>query len=234
MKLSLRELSHTYSGGVKALDNFSLECNSERITALLGPNGAGKSTLFKILAGLVRPTSGSLELDGKIWNRDDPTPLAQIGFVFQDPTIDRMRSGQANLVYAAQLQGLVKSEFQPRIAELVEAFQMTEFIHRPAGSLSGGQRRRLEIARALIHRPHWLFLDEPSTGLDLDNRLHLSETLHQLTHSEGCGILWCTHIPDELLPGDQLAIMKRGKNIFDGSFDSLEQLLTLYNDLVTG
>ena len=138
------------------------------MTALLGPNGAGKSTLFKILAGLVHPTSGQIEINEKLWDRDDADPLGHIGFVFQDPTFDLMRSGQANLIYAARLQGLVQHQFLPRIDELINAFQMGEFINRPVGSLSGGQRRRLEIARALIHRPRWLFLDEPSTGLDID------------------------------------------------------------------
>ena len=118
-----------------------------------------------------------------------------------------MRSGKANLTYAAQLQGLTKQQFAPRIQELIETFQMEEFIAQAAGSLSGGQRRRLEIARALIHRPSWLFLDEPSTGLDIDNRMRLSEILHQLAKSEGCGVLWCTHIPDEL--NRDLAIRKR-------------------------
>ena len=91
---------------------------------------------------------------------------------------------------------------------------------RPVGSLSGGQRRRIEIARALIHRPIWLFLDEPSTGLDIDNRLKLSNILHSLVTNEGCGVLWCTHIPDELRSGDHLIMMNEGEKIFDGHFDS--------------
>jgi ABC-2 type transport system ATP-binding protein len=143
-----------------------------------------------------------------------------------------MRSGKANLTYAAQLQGLTKQQFAPRIQELIEAFQMEDFIAQPAGSLSGGQRRRLEIARALIHRPSWLFLDEPSTGLDIDNRVRLSEILHQLAKSEGCGVLWCTHIPDELKADDHVVIMNRGQNVFEGSFDSLEQLMAQYHNLV--
>ena len=98
--------------------------------------------------------------------------------------------------------------------------------------MSGGQRRRLEIARALIHRPIWLFLDEPSTGLDIDNRLKLSETIHSLVKSEGCGVLWCTHIPDELRSGDNLIMMKEGEKIFDGHFNSLQQVMSQYQSLV--
>ena len=143
-----------------------------------------------------------------------------------------MRSGQANLIYAARLQGLVQHQFSPRIDELIDAFQMGEFINRPVGSLSGGQRRRLEIARALIHRPGWLFLDEPSTGLDIDNRLRLSEHLHDLARSEECGVLWCTHIPDELRPEDNVIIMNRGEKVFGGSFESLDELMGRYNELV--
>lgn len=230
---SIQQLSHTYSGKVDALKGLSFSVQSKKVTALLGPNGAGKSTLFKILAGLIQPTSGSIAINGAEWDRNNPEPLGHVGFVFQDPTIDRMRSGQANLTYAAQLQGLTKQQFVPRIQELIEAFQMEEFIVQPAGSLSGGQRRRLEIARALIHRPSWLFLDEPSTGLDIDNRVRLSEILHQLAESEGCGVLWCTHIPDELKADDHVVIMNRGQNVFEGSFDSLEQLMAQYHHLVT-
>ena len=232
MKFSIKNLSHTYAGKVEALRDLSLELQSNSVTALLGPNGAGKSTLFKILAGLVHPTSGQIEINGKLWDRDDASPLGHIGFVFQDPTVDLMRSGQANLIYAARLQGLVQHQFSPRIDELIDAFQMDEFINRPVGSLSGGQRRRLEIARALIHRPGWLFLDEPSTGLDIDNRLRLSEHLHDLVSSEECGVLWCTHIPDELRPEDNVIIMNRGEKVFGGSFESLDELMGRYNELV--
>ena len=232
MKFAVKNLSHNYSKKVQAIRNFSTELNSNKVTALLGPNGAGKSTLFKILAGLIRQTSGSIEINGTSWDRNDPEPLGKIGFVFQDLTIDGMRSGTANLTYAGQLQGLVKNTLKNRIEELVATFDMGDYVTRPVGSLSGGQRRRLEIARALIHRPIWLFLDEPSTGLDIDNRLKLSETIHLLVNSEGCGVLWCTHIPDELRSGDNLIMMKAGEKIFDGHFDSLEQVLSQYQSLV--
>ena len=233
MRFSIKGLSHTYAGKVQALSDLSLDLQSNSVTALLGPNGAGKSTLFKILAGLIHPTSGQIEINGKLWDRQDTNPLGHIGFVFQDPTVDPMRSGQANLVYAARLQGLTTHQFAPRIDELVDAFQMSEFIKRPVGSLSGGQRRRLEIARALIHRPGWLFLDEPSTGLDIDNRLRLSEHLHRLAKSEKCGVFWCTHIPDELRPEDNVVIMKNGQKVFAGSFGSIDELMGRYNELVS-
>ncbi len=233
MQFSIKNLSHTYARKIEAIKDLSLELHSTSITALLGPNGAGKSTLFKILAGLIQPTAGHIEINGQLWDRDDASPLSDIGFVFQDPTVDRMRSGQANLIYASRLQGLSKREFAPRIDELIDAFEMSEFVQRPVGSLSGGQRRRLEIARALIHRPSWLFLDEPSTGLDIDNRLRLSELLHGLAQSEQCGVLWCTHIPDELRSEDNIVIMNRGEKVFSGSFDSLDQMMERYNALVT-
>jgi len=233
MKFSIKNLNHTYDGKVEALKDLTLELQSNSVTALLGPNGAGKSTLFKVLAGLIQPTTGQIEIDGSGWDRYDAEPLSHIGFVFQDPTIDRMRSGRANLTYAARLQGLIKRHFEMRIDELVDAFEMGEFVERPVGSLSGGQRRRLEIARALIHRPSWLFLDEPSTGLDIDNRLRLSEHLHDLAETEKCGVLWCTHIPDELRPDDNVIIMNRGQQVFSGSFDSLDELMARYSDLVS-
>ena len=232
MKFAVKNLTHNYSKKVQAIRNFSTELHSQKVTALLGPNGAGKSTLFKILAGLIRQTSGTIEINGTSWDRNDPEPLGKIGFVFQDPTIDGMRSGTANLTYAGQLQGLSNNTLKPRIDELIAKFDMGDYVKRPVGSLSGGQRRRLEIARALIHRPIWLFLDEPSTGLDIDNRLKLSETLHSLVTAEGCGVLWCTHIPDELRSGDSIIMMKEGEKIFDGQFDSLEQVMSQYQSLV--
>ena len=232
MKFAVKNLTHNYSKKVQAIRDFSTELHSQKVTALLGPNGAGKSTLFKILAGLIRQTSGTIEINGTSWDRNDPEPLGKIGFVFQDPTIDGMRSGIANLTYAGQLQGLSNNTLKPRIDELITKFDMGDYVKRPVGSLSGGQRRRLEIARALIHRPIWLFLDEPSTGLDIDNRLKLSETLHSLVTAEGCGVLWCTHIPDELRSGDSIIMMKEGEKIFDGQFDSLEQVMTQYQSLV--
>jgi ABC-2 type transport system ATP-binding protein len=233
MKFSIKNLSHSYAGKVEALRDLSLELRSNSVTALLGPNGAGKSTLFKILAGLIHPTSGQIEINGKLWDRNDAKPLGHIGFVFQDPTVDPMRSGQANLVYAARLQGLKSHQFTTRIDELIDAFEMREFITRSVGSLSGGQRRRLEIARALIHRPRWLFLDEPSTGLDIDNRLRLSDHLHELVKSEECGVLWCTHIPDELRSEDNVVIMNKGQKVFAGSFDSIDELMGRYHVLVS-
>lgn len=232
MKFEIKNLSHKYSKKVQAIQNFSTELNLYKVTALLGPNGAGKSTLFKILAGLIRQTSGTIEINGTSWDRNDPKPLGKIGFVFQDATIDGMRSGTANLTYAGQLQGLDNNVLKLRINELVATFDMGDYVARPVASLSGGQRRRLEIARALIHRPIWLFLDEPSTGLDIDNRLKLSEILHSLVTNEGCGVLWCTHIPDELRSGDHLIIMDEGEKIFDGHFDSLEQVMSRYQSLV--
>ena len=118
MKFSIKNLSHTYAGKVEALRDLSLELQSNSVTALLGPNGAGKSTLFKILAGLVHPTSGQIEINEKLWDRDDASPLGHIGFVFQDPTVDPMRSGQANLIYAAQLQDMLRDTEQ-RAAEVI-------------------------------------------------------------------------------------------------------------------
>ena len=99
MKFSIKNLSHTYDGKVEVLKDLTLELHSNSVTALLGPNGAGKSTLFKALAGLIQPTTGQIEIDGSVWDRYDAEPLSHIGFVFQDPTIDRMRSGLANLTY---------------------------------------------------------------------------------------------------------------------------------------
>ena len=110
-----------YRDEKKVFDDFSLSIEYGQSCAIIGPNGAGKSTLFKILAGLIHPTSGQIEINGKLWDRNDAKPLGHIGFVFQDPTVDPMRSGQANLVYAARLQGLTAHQFTQRIDELVDA-----------------------------------------------------------------------------------------------------------------
>jgi ABC-2 type transport system ATP-binding protein len=203
MALSIQDASYSYGKAV-ALKNFSSCFEPGAVTALLGPNGAGKSTLFKLISGLIRRQSGDFSLDGESWTSHSPKIFQKFGFVFQEPALDSMRSGLANLKYAAGLHGL----------------------DRPK------TKQRIEIARALIHKPKWLLLDEPSAGLDINSRAKLSLDLHSLASNKGLGILWCTHVTDELCPQDALVILINGENRYSGSCGSQDEMIRTYNQMV--
>jgi len=230
MPLAIRNLSHRYGNQV-ALNNLSFTLDASTVTALLGPNGAGKSTLIKILAGLLSCQQGEFEIEGETKRRIEPRDLASFGFVFQEPALDGMRSGLANLEYAAGLHGLNPSTRRERIKWVSQLLNLEHLLARKPMTLSGGERRRIEIGRALLHRPNWLLLDEPSVGLDIDSRLQLSSDIHELAQQEGIGVLWCTHITDELREEDQLLIVSRGEVKHRGQCGDQTTLLETYKGI---
>jgi ABC-2 type transport system ATP-binding protein len=227
MHLALRNLTHRY-GDRLALNDLSLSFSAGEVTALLGPNGAGKSTLIKLLAGLLPLQQGEFEVEGRTKRAITPEVLASFGFVFQEPALDMMRSGESNLHYAAGLHGMNRKTRDERVNWVSDLLNVQHLIGRKPTALSGGERRRIEIARALLHKPQWLMLDEPSVGLDIDSRLQLAEDIHQLGRNENIGILWCTHITDELRPEDQLLIMTKGEVRYQGVCGSPEELMQTY------
>jgi ABC-2 type transport system ATP-binding protein len=231
MALSIQDASYSYGKAV-ALKNFSSCFEPGAVTALLGPNGAGKSTLFKLISGLIRRQSGDFSLDGESWTSHSPKIFQKFGFVFQEPALDSMRSGLANLKYAAGLHGLDRPKTKQRIEETTSLMNCSSYVHRDIRTLSGGERRRIEIARALIHKPKWLLLDEPSAGLDINSRSKLSLDLHSLASNKGLGILWCTHVTDELCPQDALVILINGENRYSGSCGSQDEMIRTYNQMV--
>lgn len=228
MHLALHSLNHSY-GDRKALNELTFSFNAGQVTALLGPNGAGKSTLIKLLAGLLPCQQGEFEIEGNRKRQITHQDLAAFGFVFQEPALDMMRTGKSNLHYAAGLHGMNRIMREERVAWVSELLNIKHIVGRRPTELSGGERRRIEIARALLHKPRWLMLDEPSVGLDIDSRLQLSEDIHKLGKRENIGILWCTHITDELRPEDRLLIMSKGEVRYEGLCGSSEDLMQTYH-----
>lgn len=208
--LEIRELSHAF-GARAALDSVSLSVPAGGFTALLGLNGAGKTTLFSLVTRLYRSCSGSIRVLGHDLRREPGAALAALGVVFQARTLDPELSLRQNLVYHAALHGIGFAPARRRAEELLERAGLGERAGDKARSLSGGQMRRLEIVRALLHRPRLLLLDEPTVGLDLAARRALASEVRRLVREEGVGVLWATHLIEEVGPGERVVVLHRGR-----------------------
>ncbi|KEO51806.1 ATP-binding cassette domain-containing protein [Thioclava pacifica] len=217
--LLVRGLSHDW-GRKPALRDVSFTVARGRFCALLGPNGAGKSTLMSVLTGLIRPAPGVVAVAGHDMARNRRAALAEIGVVFQQPTLDLDRSVRANLRYFAALHGLGRKRADARIAEALELLGMDERVDEKLRALNGGHRRRMEIARALLHRPRLLLLDEPTVGLDAPARSAITAHVHQLAR-EGITVLWATHLADELRAEDQVVLLHKGVVMASGEVRTL-------------
>ncbi len=207
--LEVQGLSHFY-GSKKALNDISFSVHKGTFCALLGPNGAGKSTLFALLTRLFVPSSGEINISGENLLKNPRHTLSKIGVVFQQPTLDLDLSVYQNLTYAAALQGLSGLEASQNIHDALTQLGMQERAGEKVRGLNGGHRRRMEIARALIHKPEVLLLDEATVGLDAQTRSMITSYAHQLVEKEGLTVLWATHLVDEVLPDDQLIILHNG------------------------
>jgi len=206
-------------GEVKALRGVSLEVRSGEFVALLGPNGAGKSTLLQLLTGLFSPDAGRVEVLGHDIARDATRALAGIGVVFQQQTLDLELSVKANLLYHADLHGISRKVARQRVAE-----GMAHYGLKPKDrvrALSGGNRRRVELARALVHRPKVLLMDEATVGLDPNSRRDLLEEMTRLKTEEHLGILWTTHLIDEIENADRIIMLDRGRVLYEGTTKAL-------------
>lgn len=213
--LQITGLSHSY-GARKALDDVSFSLMPGQFCGLLGPNGAGKSTLFSLLTGLLGAPEGSILLDGLDISKERGELLSRIGVVFQDPTLELDMSVVQNMRYFAALHGLSGEKAGARIRSLLERFGLSERQNEKARALSGGLRRRMEIARALIHRPTLLLLDEPTNGLDIRARGQLVNDMHEICR-EGMMVLWASHLVDEFREDDRIIILHEGTKRFEGS-----------------
>jgi ABC-2 type transport system ATP-binding protein len=213
--LSVRNLAYRY-GAKQALDAVSFSVEQGQFCALLGPNGAGKSTLFSLLTRLFTTPDGQIEVAGFDLARAPRQALAQIGVVFQQPTLDLDLTVRRNLRYFAALHGISGREADARILESLEKLDMTERADEKVRSLNGGHRRRTEIARALIHAPSVLLLDEPTVGLDAATRAAITAHVHDLADS-GLTVLWATHLTDEIRATDQLVILHQGRILANDS-----------------
>ncbi|HVM62547.1 MAG TPA: ABC transporter ATP-binding protein [Verrucomicrobiae bacterium] len=208
--LTVESLTHRY-GDRTALENVSFEVPAGEIFGLLGPNGGGKTTLFRILSTLVLPREGNVHLFGLDIARQQSEIRRRIGVVFQSPSLDRKLTVLENLRHQGHLYNLRGHELQSRIDELLSRFGMADRKADLVETLSGGQRRRVELAKGLLHKPQVLFLDEPSTGLDPRVRRELTEYLGRLRDEFGMTILLTTHLMEEADHCDRLAILDHGR-----------------------
>ena len=208
--LEVQGLSKSY-GPLKALDEVSLAVAAGEFVGLLGPNGAGKTTLFQILSGLFVADEGSVNVLGHDVRHSATAALAGIGVVFQQPTLDLDLSVLANLRFSARLHGMPRVRRRERIEAELERLGLAEQANAPARTLSGGNRRRVELARALVHEPRVLLMDEPTVGLDPASRRELLDYVLALRRERAVGVLWATHLVDEVERADRVVILHRGR-----------------------
>ena len=210
--IEVRRLTKTYPGGVEAVKAIDFDVAAGEVFALLGPNGAGKSTTIGMLTTTVEPTGGTARLAGFDVATEPLAARRMSSVVFQEPVVDRSLSGRRNLEIHARLWGVEPGAGKARMAELADLLGLAEIIDRPVGTYSGGQRRRLEIARALVSEPRVLFLDEPTVGLDPRIRHELLDVIAALRERNDMTILLTTHYLDEAERlCDRIAIMHAGR-----------------------
>jgi ABC-2 type transport system ATP-binding protein len=212
--LLLDNVVKTY-GSVRAVDGVSLTAKPGEFIALLGPNGAGKTTLFQLLSGLFAADSGRIEVMGHDMARDPVPALARLGIVFQQPTLDLELSVTANLLFHAGLHGISRAVAEPRIQKELARLGLAERAHDKTAQLSGGNRRRVELARALLHEPRLLLMDEATVGLDPQSRSDLLDLMLTMRAERGVAVLWATHLCDEVGDADRVIVLHRGKVLAD-------------------
>src|SRR3990167_6223711 len=207
-----------------AVDNISLKVNKGEIFAFLGPNGAGKSTTIKMLTTLLTPTSGEIFLNDHNVTENPHQTRRSFGIVFQDPSLDNELTAYENMQFHAILYGLKKEIYQKRIIELLNLVELYDRKDSFVKNFSGGMKRRLEIARGLLHHPKVLFLDEPTIGLDPQTRNHIWTYINNLNKKENVTIFFTTHHMEEVERiAQRVAIIDHGKNIITGTIEEILQ-----------
>jgi ABC-2 type transport system ATP-binding protein len=209
MGIVTNNLSFAY-GKKKALNNVNLNLTSG-FNVLLGPNGAGKSTLFSLLTGLTQTTNGTIHINETELIENKSKIMSEMGVVFQQSTLDLDLSVKQNLLYYASLHGIAPKKALQNIDTILAQLSLTERLHDKVRTLNGGHRRRVEIARALIHQPKVLLLDEATVGLDVESRLLIISYVRNLCLERGICVLWTTHLMDEVEPSDHLIIINKGE-----------------------
>lgn len=204
-------------GDVKAVNDLSFRVKKGELFAFLGVNGAGKSTTISIICGQLRKDSGNVWIKDKEADRAGSETKRLLGVVFQDGVLDKPLTVKENLKSRAALYGITGNSFEKRLAELVEILDFGDYINRPVGKLSGGQRRRIDIARALIHRPEILILDEPTTGLDPQTRLLIWNVIERLRTEENMTVFLTTHYMEEAASAGYVVILDKGSIVAEGT-----------------
>ena len=221
-------------GDIVAVDNLSFKVRGGELFAFLGVNGAGKSTTINIMCGQLSKDSGDILINGKSIDKSMSEIKSDLGVVFQGSVLDSALSVYDNLQSRAALYGITDKNFKSRLNELSELLAFKDILKRPYGKLSGGQRRRIDIARALLHKPKILILDEPTTGLDPQTRNLLWGVIANLRASEGMTVFLTTHYMEEAAEADNIVILDHGKICAKGSPLALKNMyvkdfVTLYN-----
>ena len=213
--LEIKNVSHKF-GEFLALNDVSLNIHPGDFTVLLGLNGAGKTTLYSLITRLYNNNSGSIKIYGFDVQENSVNALKNIGVVFQQPTLDLDLSVKENLHYHSSLHGISFSEANKRIDDEIGRIKLEDKIKSKVRALSGGQRRRVEIARSLIHRPKLLLLDEPTVGLDIGSRQMILKHVKSLCKKNNLAVLWATHLIDEIDKGEKVIIIDKGKVLESG------------------
>ena len=213
--ISVRNVSHAYGQRV-ALRNVTLTVPQRRFTALLGLNGAGKTTLFSLITRLYDTRQGAIDVLGHAMAREPGEALRRLGVVFQSRTLDLDISVIDNLLYHAALHGIGRREARKRAEAALRDIDLAERARDPVRKLSGGQMRRVEIARALLHEPRVLVLDEPTVGLDVASKAAIVRHVRRLVREHGVAVLWATHLLDEVAPDDVVVVLHRGQVLAAG------------------
>ena len=214
--IEIRELYKSF-GEVRAVDGFSFSVKQGELFAFLGVNGAGKSTTINIMCGQLSKDSGSIAIAGKSIDGDATGIKRELGVVFQGSVLDPQLTVQDNLESRAALYGIFGRELRERLGELLDMLDLSELMRRQVGRLSGGQRRRIDVARALLHRPRILVLDEPTTGLDPQTRKMLWSVISELRKRDGMTVFLTTHYMEEAADADHVVILDAGKKVAEGT-----------------
>lgn len=208
--LAIQGLGHSF-GERRALDDVTIEVAAGSFTALLGINGAGKTTLFNLVTRLYHAREGRIAVCGHDVEEAPRQALMRLGVVFQSRALDVNLTVAQNFAYQGALHGLAQSQAVARGAALMAQMGLEDRLEDKVGALSGGQARRAEIAGALLHRPRLLLADEATAGLDIRVRAALVADIHSLACDEGVGVLWATHLADEVLPDDRVVVLHEGR-----------------------
>ena len=226
LALSVSGVGHSY-GRFEALSDVSLDVPAGHFVALLGINGAGKSTLFSVITRLFRSTAGEITISGHDLRANPRQAMSERGVVFQSRALDMSLTVRQNIRYHAALHGIGSAEARRRGDAMLERLNLSELAQRKVATLSGGQLRRVEIVRALLHEPSLLLLDEPTVGLDIKARLDVQQTVRELAQNSGVGVLWATHLFDEVREDDNVVLLHQGKVIAGGTASMIAAKKTL-------